>query len=173
MLLCNKYYAIVNLKVRLIPLSNLIINNNSNRASDIVKKYLYENNGRTTVSSARGKNYVVSAHVDGVHFECKELPIKPPYEYSVFDIIVDCIIKNGGEARKGNARNYRLGEKQCDKTTLVGYIGQHYFGKNIGDSVYDPVFVLVPILQAVGIVENNRGIVTFTDSYINMCGFDF
>jgi len=84
----------------------------------------------------------------------------------VFDMIVELLLANGGKARKGNGRNYKLGEPDCDETTVVGYIGKHYAGKSYGDSVFDPVFVLAAVLEWAGIATNGRGELLLTASYM-------
>ena len=97
-------------------------------------------------------------------FISKKLPVKPPYEYKVFDAIVDLLIANGGRARKGNGRNYKLGHPECDENTVVGAVAI-YTGKKPGESVYDPVFVLAAVLEWAGIASNERGELVLTQSY--------
>ena len=147
-------------------MSSLSHNVCSGLASDIIRKKLLENGGRAVVSSARGNQYEIRASRDGAHFECNELPIKPPYELLIFDVMVECMVKNGNKARKGNGRNYKLGASECDDTTIVGYIGKHYARKPSGSSVFDPVFVLVPILEWAEIAYNDKGMVYLTASYL-------
>ncbi|MBQ3557507.1 MAG: DUF2089 family protein, partial [Oscillospiraceae bacterium] len=138
----------------------------SNKASEIVKRKLKENGGRAIVYTARGLPCEIRVAADGKSFLCDKLPIKPPYEFRVFDIIVDLLLANGGKARKGSGRNAKLGESDCDETTVVGYIGKHYAGKAIGASVYDPVFALAAIMEWAGIVTNGRGELLLTASYM-------
>ena len=90
------------------------------------------------------------------------------YEYKVFDVIVDLLLENGGRARKGNGRNYKFGEPECDETTVVGYIAKHYWNKTDGESVFDPVFVLAAVLEWAGIVHNERGELVLTQQYRSM-----
>ena len=86
-------------------------------------------------------------------------------EYVVFDTIVDLLVRNGGRARKGNGRNYKLGEPECDETTVVGAIAKYYAGKKYGDSVFDPVFVFAAVLEWAGIAHNERGELVLTQAY--------
>lgn len=61
----------------------------------------------------------------------------------MFDAIVDLLIKQGGRARKGNGRNHKLGESGCEENTVVGTVALcRDHDRKIGDSVFDPVFVL-------------------------------
>lgn len=145
-------------------ISNLTAVRNSTKASEIIKAKLLDNGGRVIVHTARGLPCEIIAAPDGKSFVSKKLPVKPPYEYKVFDAIVDLLIANGGRARKGNGRNYKLGHPECDENTVVGIVAI-YAGKKLGESVYDPVFVLAAVLEWAGIASNERGELVLTQSY--------
>lgn len=148
-----------------VDMSNWSIPTGSNKASDIIKKMLIDHNGRVIVHTARGLPCEVRVAPDGCSFLCDKLPINPPYRYEVFDVIVNLLISQGGRARKGNGRNYKLGEPDCDETTVVGAISYNYAHKEMGASVYDPVFALAAILEWAGIASNERGELVLTASY--------
>ena len=145
-------------------ISNLTAVRNSTKASEIIKAKLLDNGGRVIVHTARGLPCEIIAAPDGKSFASKKLPVKTPYEYKVFDAIVDLLIANGGRARKGNGRNYKLGHPECDEKTVVGIVA-NYDGKKLGESVYDPVFVLAAVLEWAGIASNERGELVLTQSY--------
>lgn len=145
-------------------ISNLTAVRNSTKASEIIKAKLLDNGGRVIVHTARGLPCEIIAAPDGKSFVSKKLPVKPPYEYMVFDAIVDLLIANGGRARKGNGRNYKLGHPECDENTVVGIVAI-YANKKLGESVYDPVFVLAAVLEWAGIASNERGELVLTQSY--------
>ena len=126
---------------------------------------LIENGGRAIVHTARGLPCEVQVAPDGISFLCNKLPTNPPYRYEVFDEIVRLLISQGGRARKGNGRNFKLGEPDCDETTVVGYIGYNYFHYDTGKSVPDPVFVLAAVLEWAGIASNERGELVLTTNY--------
>ena len=151
-----------------VDLKKLITDRSSVKASDIIKAKLLDNGGRIIVHTARGLPCEITAHSDGKSFVSKKLPIKPAYEYKVFDTIVDLLIANGGRARKGNGRNYKLGHPECNEKTVVGAIALKYRGQKPGDSVYDPVFVLAAVLEWAGIASNERGELVLTQSYRSM-----
>ncbi len=148
-----------------IDMSTWYVQENSGKASDIIKRKLMENNGRVIVHTARGLPCEIRAAPDGISFLSNKLPCNPPYRYEVFDVIVDLLLSQGGRARKGNGRNYKLGEPECDETTVVGAIGYNYAHIKKGKSVYDPVFVLAAVLEWAGIVNNERGELALTTSY--------
>ena len=148
----------------LLDVSRIPVNRNSNRASEIIKLKLMDNGGRVTVYTARGLPCEVWMNADGTSFTSDKLPIKPPYAYTVFDAIVNLLASRGGRAKKGNGRNYKLGEKNCDETTVVGVVAlaREY---TVGNSVFDPVFALAAILEWAGIVHNERGELVLTQQY--------
>lgn len=146
-------------------MSNWYVPKDSSRASDIVKRMLIENNGRAVVHTARGLPCEIKLASDGVSFLSNKLPLNPPYRFEVFDVIVNLLVSQGGRARKGNGRNSKLGEPNCDDTTVVGTIGYNYAHKKTGTSVFDPVFVLAAILEWAGIANNERGELVLTSAY--------
>ena len=139
---------------------------NSIRASDIIRNKLYECGGKATVYSVTGKPYIIKAANDGCSFLCSGLPMPPPYTYHVFNVIVDFLVQQGGRARKGNGRNYRLGEGNCSADTVVWAIGKNYLKAAEGASVVDPVFVLAAVLDWAGIAHNERGYLSLTADYL-------
>ena len=144
------------------------INKNSNLASEIIKAKLKECGGRAIVHTARGLPCEIVATVDGKSFVSDKLPIKPPYTYEVFDVIVELLLKQNGRARKGNGRNYKMGESECNETTVVGAVAKYYSGKKDGESVFDPVFVFAAVLEWAGIAHNERGEIVLTQNYRGM-----
>ena len=149
----------------MLDMRNWFTDSNSTKASEIIKNKLKENGGRAIVHTARGLPCEIRVASDGVSFLSDKLPIKPPYRFDVFDCVVELLTLSGGTARKGNGRSNKLGEPECDETTVVGYIAKNYAGKSYGDSVFDPVFVLAAVLQWAGIANNGRGELSLTASY--------
>ena len=159
--------AEINAEQEDLDMSIFTVNENSTLASEIIKAKLIENGGHVTVYTARGLPCEIWMNKDGTSFTSNKLPIKPPYEYRVFDVIVDLLVSQGGFARKGNGRNYKLGENNCDQTTVVGAVALDR-GNKIGDSVFDPVFVFAAILEWAGIAHNERGALVLTRQYRNI-----
>ena len=151
-----------------IDMRNLVVNHNSTDASEIIKAKLLACGGRVIVHTARGLPCEIWADADGKSFVSNKLPIKPNYEYRVFDVIVELLLANGGRARKGNGRNYKLGEPEWDETTVVGAIAKKYAGKKDGESVFDPVFVFAAVLEWAGIAHNERGELVLTQWFRSM-----
>ena len=147
-----------------IDMRKFVINHKSTKASEIIKAKLVQSGGRVTVYTLQGLPCEVWANANGETFSCDKLPIKPDYSYEVFDVIVDLLLSQNGKARKGNGRNYKMGDPECDESTVVGTVAK-YSHKEIGESVYDPVFVLAAILDWAEIAHNNRGELVLTASY--------
>ena len=143
----------------------------SNKASDIIKAKLMENGGKVTVYTLQGLPCIIKAAPDGCSFISDKLPITPPWRYDVFDVVVETLIAQGGKAPKGNGRNYKLGDPECDETTVVGSIGYNYTKAETGKSVFDPVFVLAAVLDWAGIANNERGYLELTADYRARIGF--
>ena len=74
------------------------------------------------------------------------------------------MISQGGRAKKGNGR-HKLGDPDCNETTVVGFIGYNYFHYETGKSVPDPVFMLAAVLEWAGIASNERGELVLTTNY--------
>lgn len=148
-----------------LDLESWVTDSRSKKASEIVKTKLKEAGGRAVIRSISGNLYEIIAEVDGKSFSCAAIPIKPNYTYEVFDVIVDLLVSQGGKARKGLGRNAKLGEPDCEETTVVGAIGKNYSGHKDGDSVYDPVFILAAVLDWAGIARNERGYLELSAEY--------
>ena len=146
-----------------IDVTNLQADTGSTLASEIIKSKLKDSGGRTLVRSISGKTYEIRADIDGKSFSCNQLPML--FEYTVFDVIVNLLIQQGGRAKKGNGRNYKLGEPGCEDTTVVGAVAKNYSGKKDGDSIFDPVFILVSVLEWANISHNCSGYIELTPSY--------
>lgn len=147
-----------------IDVSRMDVDYTSTLASEIIKAKLKAHGGHITVNTARGLPCEIYAESDGTTFTSDKLPVKPAYDYKVFDDIVELLIKQGGRAKKGNGRNYKLGEPGCEENTVVGTIALHR-GRTIGESVFDPVFVMAAILEWAGIAKNGRGELILTEEH--------
>lgn len=146
-----------------IDVSRISVDYTSTLASEIIKAKLKKHGGHVTVYTARGLPCEICAEPDGTTFTSDKLPM-PAYDYKVFDAIVGLLVKQGGRARKGNGRNYKLGEPGCEENTVVGTIALHR-GRTIGESVLDPVFVMAAILEWAGIVKNGHGELILSGEY--------
>lgn len=125
-------------------------------ASDIIHDKLSAYPGGIRIRMLRGDPCVVKLSGDNKTFESDKLPFQH-MEFSVFDIIVDCLKAHRGYAEKGGARSSKVGYGACGKDTVMYAIATKYYGKKDGESCFDPLFVLAAILEWAGIVINGRG----------------
>lgn len=88
----------------------------SNLASEIIKAKLKEHGGHVTVYTARGLPCEIYAEPDGTTFTSDKLPIKPAYDYTVFDVIVDLLYRQGGSAKKETAETASSEKRVVRKT---------------------------------------------------------
>jgi len=150
--------------------TDIQVDENDVSASNIIKAKLKQSDGKARVESLTGKEYEIYAKADNT-FYCNELESSPKYTYEVFDKIVgyrlekDNTIVVDKEVPKGDGRGKKLGEPGCDENTVVGRIAMH-IGKKEGESVDDPVAVLVAILDWAGVAENKRGYIQLTKEYL-------
>ena len=113
---------------------------------------------------ASGKTCRIGAQPDGKTFVSDNLNFS--LDYTIFDLIADFLLRRGGNARKGNGRNYRYGEGDCADDTVVGMLAKEYFERQLGESTLDPVFVLAAVLDWAGIAHNGRGYLELTADYL-------
>ncbi len=130
----------------------------SDKASEMIRNKLIQANGRTIVRSYDGTAHEITITADGKSFGSKSLN-NTTYEFWVFDCIVELLKREGGKAKKGQARgkNDKVGSEKCNEHTVTGVIALEYYKKSIGDSVFDPVFLLAGMLEWAGIARNGRG----------------
>ena len=145
-----------------IDVSSILVDHNSKKASEIIKSKLVDAGGRAMIRLYGGEMREIAASPNGRDFLCPQLI---PYSYAVFDAIVDLLLRSPGyRAKKGNARNYKLGEPGCEESTVAGTV-LTFMGKKPGESGLDPVFILAAVLEWAGIATNGRGEVALTASY--------
>ena len=145
-----------------IDMNNFDVDRSSTKASEIIKGKLIDSGGRAMVRLYRGELREISAAPNGKDFLCPQLI---PYPYTIFDAIVDLLLRSPGyRAKKGNARNFKFGEPGCDETTVAGTVLK-FLGKKPGESGLDPGFILVAVLEWAGIAKNGRGEIALTESY--------
>ena len=80
-------------------------------------------------------------------------------------MIVEFMRTQGGRVIKGNGRSAKVGEDKCPLDSLCGFIATKYYGKQVGETTFDPVFAVVAILDYVGVVKNLRGEVVLVNGY--------
>ena len=140
-------------------------------ASTLIRNKLIEAGGKATVYSYKNIPYDIYLSENGTGFNCNALRPICFYEFRVFDIIVDLLKREGGEASKGQPRKYKVGSEKCSEHTVAGAIALKYFEKANGETVLDPQSVLDAILVWADIVENGRGSIKLTENYRKLVNY--
>ncbi len=126
------------------------------KASEIVKEMFLKNGRRIVITTLNGKSHVVNLNY--ANRICSQTGLRTQeLELSIFDIVVDFLERNKGFAPKGAGRNDKVGYGKCTLDTICGEIATKYYGHKIGESTFDPVFIVCAILEQAGICENQRG----------------
>ncbi len=150
-----------------IDMGNIQVDKNSTKASEIIKRKLVEAGGRVPVRLLKGDLREVAVRPDGKSFSSPVLGAAA-YPFEVFDAVVDLLLASPGyRAKKGNARNYKLGEPGCEETTVAGTV-LAFMGKKPGESGLDPVYILAAVLEWAGIAVNGRSEIALTAEYRSM-----
>ena len=139
------------------PFNELLKPRYTGKASDKIRNMFIESKGKIHITTLTGKEYDVFLNYDGESFRTRALPLYNGYDFKIFDITYDLLVRSNGKVVKGNCRNYRLGEGKCTVDTLCGTLGYEYFGNKTGDSVFDTSFIVCAIMDYVGICKNTRG----------------
>lgn len=135
--------------------------NSQIKISEILLDYFKLNNRQIMVSTYTRLNHIIFLSNDEKYLFSKKALGKNNFLYlSWFDGIVDFIRKNGGRVKKGNGHNSKVGYGKCTKDTLCGYIAINCYGHKIGESTFDPVFIVCAILENAGICKNERGYIS-------------
>lgn len=142
----------------------------STGASAIIRNKLISSKGKATIYTYNGTPYDIHLTEDGAGFTCEAIP---PYELKVFDYIVDLLIREGGKAKKdcAHGKQDKVGSERCNEHTVTGVIALDYYGKSIGNSVFDPVFILAGVLEWADIAKNGRGYLELTSNYRELVNF--
>ena len=132
------------------------------KASEIIINKLKSNGGEAYVYLLNGDKAHIQI-VDDSYFISNKLPHQK-IDFSIFDLVVD-FLKSEPHFRaiKGGCRNSKVGEDKCSRGTVMYVIAKEYYGKEDGESSFDPLFVIASILDWANIVRNKRGYMELID----------
>lgn len=131
---------------------------NNYRASDIVKTKLMTANSNSKIFLQRGGECLIKLNPTNGKLQCDKLPLQN-IDFNIFDIVMDFLAENKGYAKKGSIRGPQnnIGFGKCGPETVTYQIATKYYKKEIGETAYDPLFVVAGILEWAGLVENGYG----------------
>lgn len=134
-----------------------------NGISDVLRTLYNYNGGEITVTLLNGTKHKVNLSNDGEYlYSITGLGKSYHLKLEWFDKIVKYIVDNGGRVKKGGARNKnaKVGYENCAYGTLAYYVATECYGKKVGDSSFDPIFMVAAILDNAGICKNERGYIS-------------
>lgn len=126
-----------------------------NSISALIKQKILQAGGKVEIPLFGGEPCLIQ-DIGKNCFISDKLP-NHEIDYCVFDIIHHFLKQNGGKAKKGDGRKYKVGQEKCSRHTVIGIIAYDYYEKNDGESTFDPVFVLAALLEWAKIAKNCRG----------------
>lgn len=131
------------------------------KASDIIRKKLMTEGCKARIPQLRKGKYAEVKLIEGDAITSDKLPLFN-LSLDVFDIVVDFIKEQGGQAKKGGGRSSdsKVGYGQCTEDTIMFCVATKCFGHSIGDSTFDPIFIIAAILDWAGIAYNEVGYIT-------------
>jgi hypothetical protein len=133
------------------------------KASEIIKEKLLNCGGEATIRQLNG-NLATIYFVTPQTFWSNRLnkQIADGYDFRMFDILESESYRFPNRIMpKGNARNFKLGDFNCDMDTAIGILGYKYYNKNDGESLFEPMHVIAAVLDWAGVAKNERGYIMF------------
>jgi len=127
------------------------------KTSELIRNMFMQSASYMVVTTLRGKSHIVKLNNDGKSISSETGLGIQQIDLSIFDIVVNFLKENGGIAPKGNGRNSKVGHGKCTSDTVCYCIATKYYGHKVGESTFDPVFIIAAILDMAGICENSRG----------------
>ena len=110
----------------------------------------------------RGNPFTASLNDKGI--DVSNLDNQPFLPWAVFQEAICVLIRNGGEAKRGNAMRARLGARGLPLDSVEGHIALVVYGKRPGEFVFRRIAPIAAILTWAGICENARGKLVLLDS---------
>ncbi|MDQ1253235.1 MAG: hypothetical protein QG646_2385 [Euryarchaeota archaeon] len=126
----------------------------------IIKRHFDMKGNPARIPVMKGKKlFTARLEEDGIYVD--NLGDQPFLPWQVFTEAINCLKENGGQVKKGNAADSKLGDPNLDLNTMEGYIASKIYGCKTGDSVFTRIDPIASILAWTEICENTRGHVRF------------
>jgi len=124
---------------------------NGKTAVDVIKRKFQSNDSPVRIPLQKGEVFTAKLVEGGIKVD--NLADQPFLPWNVFELAVDLLIQNGGQARRGDAMSFKLGENGLPLNSIEGHIAHVVYGKQIGESVFRRVSPIAAILVWAGICE--------------------
>jgi hypothetical protein len=122
----------------------------------IIKRHFDMKGNPARIPVMKGNRFFTAGlEEDGIYVD--NLGDQPFLPWKVFTEAINCLKENGGQVRKGNSTDSRLGDPNLDLNTMEGYIASKVYDCKTGDSVFRRTNPITSILAWAEICENARG----------------
>lgn len=144
----------------------LPIENNDSEVVRLIKEKLNACGGKTTIELFQGDSCEIWYSNDSKGLASPKIPPANQLNWESFDAAVEIVIKNGGRARKGNARSgAKLGSEKLPMNSVEGYIASKVQGLKEGQTAFGPGFVIAAVLDWAGVCRNERGYLSINPAF--------
>lgn len=135
---------------------------------NLIKKKFAEVGNPARVPLIRGnETFKAEIYEDGIIVD--NLGNQPCLPWNVFVEAVLILKENGGQAKKGNAMNSKLGEKGLPIDSIEGHIAYKMYGYKEGDSVFRRITPIACILIWANICKHKPGKLILFNNLSNLC----
>ena len=121
-----------------------------------IKKCFFKKGSPSKIPLMNGKKFFTArVELNGIYVD--NLRTQPFIPWIVFSETIEFLKANGGQAKKGNAMNSKLGDPHLGLNTVEGHIASKVYGCKPGDPVLKRITPISCILAWAGLCENSRG----------------
>jgi hypothetical protein len=113
-------------------------------------------------------NKTFEAEISGDGIIVDNLGNQPYLPWNVFVEAVSILKENGGQAKKGNAMNSKLGERGLPIDSIEGHIAYKVYGYKEGDSVFRRITPIACILIWANICKHKPGKLILSNNLSNL-----
>lgn len=133
------------------------INNNIDLNLKVIEsiKCAFNNKIEAKIPNLRGKQFKAELCDRGICVN--NLGSTPFLSWDVFTETINFLKENGGKTLKGNAMNFKLGDKGLPLDSIEGHIAYKIYSQKIGDWVFRRITPIAAILAWSGTCNNKRG----------------
>lgn len=120
-------------------------------AVEVIRRKLAAAGGSAKIPKLRGAPFTAQLTDDGVRVD--NLGTQPDLPWAVFREAVALLIRNGGQASRGDAMQGKLGDERLPLNSVEGHIAHAVYGRRLGDSVFRRITPIVCVLIWAGLCE--------------------
>lgn len=130
---------------------------------NLIKSRFYEVGNPAQVPLLKGgSSFRAELSSDGIYVD--NLGILPLLRWEVFTEAVSLLKSNGGRAKRGDAMNSRLGDKDLPLNSVEGHITKSVYGYEEGDWVFRRITPIACILIWAKICDHKPGELLISDN---------